>query len=299
MNARIRLVPVILGMMLGMAACSSDEPEGQSLPQPPVAAEEENSEKLPSVAFEDANARIAVVDVDRGTTMPADVPPPEVAAAPEPERRVRTYSTRDVREGVRHIREIPEPPPADKIGMMDEVARAPVPASADEPPSVYAVQGEQGRFIKMDAKGRPLPASANEWACVQDRKTGLIWEAKTRGTLRHAMHAYVHIGDVAACPFPGCSVDAYVKLVNDGRLCGRSTWRLPRRVELVAIVNHDHAPDAPSIDVRFHPHTMKGRYWTSSTFEHDASRMWTVNFADGYDVSQSMDKPAHLMLVSE
>lgn len=46
-------------------------------------------------------------------------------------------------------------------------------------------------FTKLDVEGKAVAADADEWACVQDNVTGLVWEVKTTdGGLQYSDHTY-------------------------------------------------------------------------------------------------------------
>ncbi len=108
-------------------------------------------------------------------------------------------------------------------------------------------------FTKLDENGDALPADAEEWWCVRDNVTGLIWEVKTEAEgLRNAHNTYTwyssRISDLrldeaelleqygkdgGECVGSRCDTEGYVEEVNRVGLCGRNDWRLPSNAELV------------------------------------------------------------------
>ncbi len=86
----------------------------------------------------------------------------------------------------------------------------------------------KARFIKLDASGAALPASAADWAQVIDNETGLIWMAdasKERMTFPQAKTYAESLGT------------------------GAASWRLPTIKELLSLV--DYTRHSPAIDTEF------------------------------------------------
>jgi hypothetical protein len=124
---------------------------------------------------------------------------------------------------------------------------------------------EPSNYVKIGATGQQLPDSASVWDCVLDKKTGLIWENKTKdGGLRDYRHTYSWFEDSSGyadnldyyTPRNGfdtvpsgqepygfycsntlakCNTRAFIAAVNNQKLCGYSDWRLPNKDELVTI----------------------------------------------------------------
>lgn len=80
-------------------------------------------------------------------------------------------------------------------------------------------------FTKIDATGLGLPTTANNWACVRDNVTGLIWETKTSdGGIRDKSRIVgTYTGKI------GELINYLVSL----KLCGRSDWRVPQPEEFI------------------------------------------------------------------
>lgn len=158
---------------------------------------------------------------------------------------------------------------------------------------------ETDRFVKVDNKGKwQLPAVAS-WNCVLDRNTGLLWETKSSGKLRHHQYQYAQSESGGQCAGNDCSITAYVQLVNEAKLCGRSDWRLPKRLELLRLVDYAFLESIPSIDIRYFSNTEKSRYWSADRFEYNEGYYWSINFKDGFDYIHNQNKTAHLRLVTE
>ena len=165
-------------------------------------------------------------------------------------------------------------------------------------------------FTKLDANGNALPASATDWSCVRDNVTGLTWEVKTVDDGLRNMHwtyswynpdPATNGGD-AGTPDGGncvggidCDTDAYVQAVNELDLCDARDWRLPRRSELISIVNYGRSE--PAIDTHYFPETPLGSYWSSSPDANHSDSAWYVFFGVGYVYYGNKDDAAYVRLV--
>lgn len=111
-----------------------------------------------------------------------------------------------------------------------------------------------------------LGPGRNDWACTQDRVTGLLWEVKTSdGGPRDAATPYTNLrpGDVGY----GSPTDAagYVAAMNTAAMCGSRQWRVPQIDELQSIVDFGLAwREAPAIDPDFFPNSIMDP-WTSTS----------------------------------
>ncbi|OGT20163.1 MAG: hypothetical protein A2V90_05535 [Gammaproteobacteria bacterium RBG_16_57_12] len=182
---------------------------------------------------------------------------------------------------------------------------APVPKSTaavpDKPVKKFIPKGVKDngdRFVKLDAKGQALDASAKDWSCVWDRKLELTWEVKTETGLRARQHTYTYAGDAGQCQGSDCSVTAYPDVVNREAPCGISNWRLPTKVELQSIIYPNYRQGEASIDLDYFPRSQPGLYWTGSAFKYAGDRMWAYDFSTGFDYSRPKTMAAHLRLVS-
>ena len=143
-------------------------------------------------------------------------------------------------------------------------------------------------FTKIDNNGKVLTANAalgdqaDDWACVIDNTSGLMWEVKTSDDgLRDRDWTYTPYdsnpetnggwigyrdstsGECirGAMDENSCNTEAYVKAVNKAQLCGYDDWRLPRLSELVAVAK-ETAREAPAETAKMLPNTADGWYWT-------------------------------------
>lgn len=142
-------------------------------------------------------------------------------------------------------------------------------------------------YTKLDRHGNRLPADSQNYYCVQDNHTGVVYEARKGGHgYRNFYNTYYWVetdesknggftavpnpqeleeieGQLvgASCSFPlpvgnvgvsrngGCSTENYLRYVNSRSYCGFSDWRLPTIQELQNIVIYDE--DAPTHDAVF------------------------------------------------
>jgi hypothetical protein len=155
-----------------------------------------------------------------------------------------------------------------------------------------AVAGEElpqeAAFTKIANSGQALPPTAplgngeEDWACLRDNQTGLVWEVKTADSgLRGNRWTYTPYDSDPSTNggFPGykdkisgkclrermaessCNTEAYIQAVSDAGLCGFSNWRLPVVRELVAM-SAQTAHASPATTSRLLPNTVPGWYWT-------------------------------------
>ena len=143
-------------------------------------------------------------------------------------------------------------------------------------------------FSKVANSGNVLSAAApfghdsNDWACLRDNQTGLVWEIKTAdGGLRDHRWTYTPFDSDESTNggFPGykdktsgnclrdkmsessCNTEAYIQAVQASGLCGFTDWRLPTVSELVALSTQasEASPEATPLLL---PNTLPGWYWT-------------------------------------
>jgi hypothetical protein len=156
-------------------------------------------------------------------------------------------------------------------------------------------------YVKISHSGTELPASAAlgrsaaDWACTQDKTTGLVWEVKVDDAahLRHMGHTYTwynadpaanggHTGTASggACLATGrCDTEKYVADVNAAGLCGKSDWRMPTVDELKRIANTEHGK--PAIDTAMFPNTPAAYFWTGTRHSHIVRDAMFVDFHSG------------------
>lgn len=151
-------------------------------------------------------------------------------------------------------------------------------------------------FTKISSRGKPLPANAEDWACVLDNHSGLMWEVKTYdGGIQDVNRTYSWYNPDSATnggdpgrENDGANTLAYVNAINARTLCGQGDWRLPTRTELhgIMVYGKNEVGDL-AIDTDYFtysvPREVMQYYWTSTTFAADPVRAWTVALGGGYD----------------
>ncbi len=166
--------------------------------------------------------------------------------------------------------------------------------------------------VAGQGKCPPLPTvgeNPNNWGCVKDHVTGLIWEVKSTQGLQSSENTYSWLmpkknanGGLAGtknagrCQGSSCDTEAYIQAVNDAGLCGHTDWRLPTKRELLSIV--DNSQSEPAIDLRFFPQTMSSNYWTSSSYANQPKMAWQVYLKYGETSPDEKRFAKHIRLVS-
>jgi Protein of unknown function (DUF1566) len=119
----------------------------------------------------------------------------------------------------------------------------------------------QPRFVKLDAKGKPLPAAAPEWTATFDQEHKLIWTPRR---------------------LP-CGAVNWKKAIAEAkkvRLCGWTNWAAPTRVQLLSII--DDTRHSPATNPAFFPDSQSGWEWTSTPYASSpAGCAWLVYFDGG------------------
>jgi hypothetical protein len=97
-----------------------------------------------------------------------------------------------------------------------------------------------GGYIKLDKNGKELSDNAKNWSCVKDKKTGLIWEVKTKTSgVHYKDNKYRWGGVTATYGYGGIYYNDWNLLVNSSNnntLCRQTDWRVPSRGELLDFV---------------------------------------------------------------
>jgi hypothetical protein len=167
-------------------------------------------------------------------------------------------------------------------------------------------------FIKVNNDGDSLDPITDDWDCVFDVRTGLMWEAKQAAGNHARANTYswystdsslnggragTSTGVGSCTPDIECNTSAYIDFVNSSKLCGITTWRLPTLMELTSIVNY--GAEAPSVDVDYFANTLYDKsYWTSDTYAIEAFKAWAVSFNAGTTIFESKSVARHVRLVA-
>ena len=194
-----------------------------------------------------------------------------------------------------------------------------------KPPPKTEQTGEKFSYTKISADGEELADSAQNWACVRDNYTGLIWEAKTDdGGLHDKDSKYSWYnpnvegkGNFRSyeyskwCKGSNCDTYGFMNAVNDERLCGLKDWRMPEKEELMTIVycsdgKYDdddgecssyQKVQRPTIISKYFPLTREGSYWTAT--QNIFGGAFYVGFEDGVGYAGSKSGGSHVRLVHD
>jgi hypothetical protein len=124
-------------------------------------------------------------------------------------------------------------------------------------------------FTPLDATGQEIPlldgAPASTPVCVRDNVTGLTWEVKTPENSRTL--------------YTRGQAFTFANAANsDSGLCGLTGWRVPKRRELLSIVDYER--NRPAVDTRFFPNTVgflgSAGYWA---IEQNRAQSFPLSYA--------------------
>jgi len=296
----------VTAVVVSLLGCSEPPASSSSKPSAPALAEDVVETKSPVV--EEIAAPVAMLEA-----VAKEAPP----ASPVPVVATEISSKQVLQQVIKEKEPVASKPvttvAAVQVAMVGDVAvieAVPVKVTVAEDVTTQRLLSEAeardvaqlpetDRYVKVSQKGDWRLPEQQRWSCILDRETGLLWETKSQGALRHAEYEYVQSGAGGRCDGGDCTVERYLEQVNRAALCGRSDWRLPKRRELLRLVDHAYLDSIPSIDVRYFSHTQKGRYWSADQFEYSKKHVWAVNFEDGFDRIHAVNKAAHLRLVSD
>ncbi len=188
-----------------------------------------------------------------------------------------------------------------------------------------SVDAKEPRFVPLDPNGAPLSADARrqlqEWPCILDQSTGLIWEGKSKAAgLHHRNNTFNwfdpnHTRNGGLAGEPGgkqcregtrkedaqknaCDTRRFVQAVNRKGLCNAHDWRLPRREELRSLVDYSITYPGPTIDIRAFPNTIAQFYWSADTNASEPLEAWGIGFSFGFDYAYFKNNRIHVRLVS-
>ena len=176
-------------------------------------------------------------------------------------------------------------------------------------------------YRKISPTGAKLPDHAEQWHCVLDEVSGLMWEVKQNDTTPDSPHSAGdrftwynsdpdinggNIGDWnrhgAHCsgydknnPRSYCHVEQFVSRVNKRGLCGFYDWRLPTRDELTSLIHFGEFQ--PAIERDYFPNATNNFYWTLNPIAGRPIEAWTINFEFGYasPLRKTDPRPARLV----
>jgi hypothetical protein len=122
--------------------------------------------------------------------------------------------------------------------------------------------------------------------CIQDPRTSLVWEGKTKTGFRAGHHRYIqtHLGldNSSDLALSEGHTDHYLARVNRQKLCGFDDWRLPSAEELQGLLNYGVAVPGPLWSSQDFPNTPnEARYWTATPYADSTLLHWYVDFASG------------------
>lgn len=168
---------------------------------------------------------------------------------------------------------------------------------------------EEPVYIKHDMNGRSLTDNNEQWACVHDTQTGLMWEVKAQDdAMRNANNLYSWFdpensnikgkADGGRCKGDAdCDTHAYVRVMNEKKYCGYNDWRLPTREEMQTLVSLEDGNEKVKINKQYFPEAMPSWYWTSSENSHHDDFAWYVLFRNGVALNDLKERPKHIRLV--
>lgn len=183
--------------------------------------------------------------------------------------------------------------------------------------TAWAQSAADARFQKIANSGTTLASTAElgadsgQWACTQDRQTGLMWEIKVANPrdLRYRGHRYTWFeaatetgtrGNTLTCSNSlgrePCNTDSYVAAVNAVALCGFNDWRLPTLQELQSIL--DPMESAPAMNPAYFPNTPSTFYWTATPYPDSTSQTWYVHVGTAFsygNASRSSNRNVRLV----
>jgi hypothetical protein len=158
-------------------------------------------------------------------------------------------------------------------------------------------------LTKISPSGAELNAGSEQWSCLRDNLTGLVWEIKTTDGGLHdqeASFAWYNtdkatnggingfadnsgatcVGYIAGDPSTYCNTEAFVARVNTNGWCGYRNWRMPTIEELAKIVSLNKA--APTLYTGLFPRGTGKAVWSASPVPNYPGFAWHIYLNDGY-----------------
>ena len=136
----------------------------------------------------------------------------------------------------------------------------------DKPPVIaaYTKIANDGSTLSDSAQ---LGTNPTDWACTKDNKTGLIWEVKPDDNTSRDKDWGYHWNDASN----------YVNAANSQMLCGKNSWQLPTKEELLTI-----SPSGYGIGYfETFDSGYSSTYWSSSLLDGSVNGVWYVDFKNG------------------
>lgn len=170
------------------------------------------------------------------------------------------------------------------------------------------------RFVPLGNQDARTPAInlTSPSRCIVDRKTHLVWEIKSN--INDAQNkdqtyswyssnsknngGFAGYRNKGHCKLASCDTQSYIDYINQKKLCGVSSWRLPSREELRSIVDYEITYPGPTIDTQSFPNTVSQFYWSSTPSANDKDSAWGVGFSFGYDYAYFKSDHGYVRLVS-
>jgi len=139
-------------------------------------------------------------------------------------------------------------------------------------------EGTSSGYIKLNETGKEISIGEKKWSCVKDKKTGLIWEVKTKEAGLHFHKDYYTWYDSDPSTNDGNAgrkknwfkpdqvlqnTEDFIEEVNSKTLCGFSSWKMPTIDQLRTIVDKTKRP---AVNLDFFPNSpSSGADWWTST----------------------------------
>lgn len=274
-----------------------------------------NTRQPNSVVQQDINSTPPPVQKPVPTPMPATVVAAPIVAKPKP---VTTKPQATTPAPQKQVVAKPKPvKPTAVVALNAPEKPKPEPQKVAPPPTdakQTAPKPLETGYRKLGADGTVLPDDASEWACVQDRASGLIWEVKTDdNSIRDRDNFFTWYDPTTERNYgnPGarnggrckgganCDTLAYIQAINQQRLCGFADWRLPVKDELLSLVeyNYNSKEIKASINLEYFPNSVPSWYWTASSNPKHPDYAWFVLFRNGLALNALKEQPKHVRLV--
>ena len=160
---------------------------------------------------------------------------------------------------------------------------------------------------KISNDGEILALDAEDWPCVVDHESSLVWEVKSAEEgVQYALNTYTWFdgesgrdnGTFSKNCYWGknCNTLSFINDINKANLCSYSDWRLPTLDELNSIVDYYGESDT-LIDTNFFPNTQMNTYWTSSSVVSNPSLAYEVPFFYGGSIARDKTIDTFVRLV--